>query len=1239
MPSLFHRAAAMLFVLAIVALRPALAADLQPFAIPAKSPTNAVLPDLRGWNEKPAGAKGHVSVGPDGHFQYDGKRLRLLGMVMGAPARAEMPTQAERLARWGFNAARIHGVDNSLCTTSSSTTSRRLNPTVLDNLHYWVNCLAEQGIYSNINLLVTRRFKSDDGLGPEVASMYWKHQHALGFFLDEALAIQKEFATQYLTAPNPYRNSTPLALDPAVALIEINNENGLIGLWYEHAIENMPPAYQARLKSRWNAWLKARYPDKAALDQAWGVIDEPLGSNFLVNGDFAQGIDGFQGWQLWATTGAEWTKTIEPDFNGANACRVAVATSPAWDSSVQLNRLQLSLQTGQSYTLSFWAKASDDTHRSRAVILADNRPWTQISMDTFMQGTTWKKYSRTFRMTLADPRARVAFFVGGSPGAVSIADVQLCTGGRLGGLGPDESLDAGTIRMPIWKDSETLPGQLTDWILFLSELEQHYWATMAAHVRSLGFKSVIMGSSMNCSPANLQADFDASDRHCYWIHPTQGPNFTNGTDLTDWTQEPKAMVNHPETSKARELALSQIAGRPNTISEYGHPLPNPYANDAPIFGPAYAALQDTDGLWFHSFNASPRQFAAGNFDHFGSMSMLANTLIGAALYRRDVAPARNEYVLAMTPAREREILRTKGSRWDIANAKDLGMPATLGLISRTRISIGDNATGLAAPPTSPTGPLYESDTGELRWDVSTPDAGTLTINTSQTKAFVGFGSGLRSELGGVAITTGPTRLNWCTIAISLLQGDAFDNDAGGRALIVTTGDYANTDWVWKDSTHTSISNWGRAPFLTEIIPGEIELPVPAARVKAWALSGEGTRLGEIPIVDKAGRATLTLGTVGNTLWYEVQISPASPTQQPAGPIHAGDHVTLTTLPSSTHQWQISHDGGATWTDIADDLSYSGATTAEIAFTARPEMGGNQLRCLISDGQSPAIATAPTVLTVAWSQFSALSARAHAGTGEQTLTLGFVFAGGGKPAIVRGVGPGLIKGEPNLRGHELADPQLALYELRSGSFAALAHNDNWGGASTLSRKFSELGQGALDPDSKDAALYLETLAQRVYTAQISGVTGTGVALAEAYDADFADKSKRLTALSVRNQVGTGSEVLIAGFVVSGDAPKRVIVRGVGPGLAKDVATYLADPQLHVYRLKADRSGWDLVDSNDNWDGTSATAALFESAGMGKLATGSKDAALVLDLAPGIYTAQVSGEGDTTGVALAEIYETP
>ncbi|MBP7372160.1 MAG: hypothetical protein KA923_04950, partial [Opitutaceae bacterium] len=68
-------------------------------------------------------------------------------------------------------------------------------------------------------------------------------------------------------------------------------------------------------------------------------------------------------------------------------------------------------------------------------------------------------------------------------------------------------------------------------------------------------------------------------------------------------------------------------------------------------------------------------------------------------------------------------------------------------------------------------------------------------------------------------------------------------------------------------------------------------------------------------------------------------------------------------------------------------------------------------------------------------------------------------------------------------------------------------------------------------------------------------------------------------------------------------------------------------------------WTLVGENDDWDGSTDTAALFAAAGMGKLTVGSKDAVLVLTLAPGVYTAQVSGVGATTGVGLVEIYEAP
>jgi hypothetical protein len=149
----------------------------------------------------------------------------------------------------------------------------------------------------------------------------------------------------------------------------------------------------------------------------------------------------------------------------------------------------------------------------------------------------------------------------------------------------------------------------------------------------------------------------------------------------------------------------------------------------------------------------------------------------------------------------------------------------------------------------------------------------------------------------------------------------------------------------------------------------------------------------------------------------------------------------------------------------------------------------------------------------------------------------------------------------------------------------------------------------------------------------------VALAEAYDADLADTSGRLAALSVRSQVRAGDEILIAGFVITGEAPKRVVVRGVGPGLAGAVASPLADPELHVWKLNTATGRWALVGENDDWDSAPATADLFESLGMGALTAGSKDAAVVLTLEPGIYTAQMRGVEGATGVGLVELYEVP
>ena len=172
------------------------------------------------------------------------------------------------------------------------------------------------------------------------------------------------------------------------------------------------------------------------------------------------------------------------------------------------------------------------------------------------------------------------------------------------------------------------------------------------------------------------------------------------------------------------------------------------------------------------------------------------------------------------------------------------------------------------------------------------------------------------------------------------------------------------------------------------------------------------------------------------------------------------------------------------------------------------------------------------------------------------------------------------------------------------------------------------------NSKDAAL-LTSLPAGAYSVQVAAAAAAGVALVEAYDADAGTPPVRLVNLSVRSVAGSDSNVLIAGFVLSGNISKTLLIRGVGPTLAAfGVGGVLADPQLALFDSKGSR-----INQNDNWGGDSTLADAFTSVGAFALPTNSKDAALLVTLPPGAYSAQVSGAGGTTGVALAEIYEVP
>ncbi len=269
----------------------------------------------------------------------------------------------------------------------------------------------------------------------------------------------------------------------------------------------------------------------------------------------------------------------------------------------------------------------------------------------------------------------------------------------------------------------------------------------------------------------------------------------------------------------------------------------------------------------------------------------------------------------------------------------------------------------------------------------------------------------------------------------------------------------------------------------------------------------------------------------------------------------------------------------------------------------------------------------------------LSVRTQAGTGDQTLIVGFAVGGGAgsKPLLIRAVGPTLAAFGVD---GALADPVV---DITTPSGARLAGNDNWGGSAALKNAFAAVGAFGLANDTSADAALLYTAAPASYTATVSsggspgqGAAAAGIALVELYDSGTTNVP-RLTNVSARTQVGVGADALIAGFVVSGNVPKKLLIRATGPTLtAFGVGGALADPVLPVRALGNEN----ILAVNDDWRGTVALKAQFQSVGAFRFfSDASRDAAVAIELPPGAYTATVSGKNNTTGVALVEVYELP
>ena len=367
-------------------------------------------------------------------------------------------------------------------------------------------------------------------------------------------------------------------------------------------------------------------------------------------------------------------------------------------------------------------------------------------------------------------------------------------------------------------------------------------------------------------------------------------------------------------------------------------------------------------------------------------------------------------------------------------------------------------------------------------------------------------------------------------------------------------------------------------------------------------------------------------TVGTSA--EQSTTPVIAAQPRSQAVSAGTAVTFSVSASSalplTYQWQ------------RNGVAIPGATTAVLGI-ARAQAADAGSYTVVVTTTAGTVTSAVATLTLGASRLGNLSVRSTAGTGSDTLIVGCVVGQGDPaPLLVRAIGPALTAfGVTGV----LADPVLTVTDANS---SVVSTNDNWA-AGTNSNQIvavtTRVGAFALATTALDAAL-VANLTPGSYSAVVTGKTpAPGIALMEAYDTSTTNTSARLINMSARTNVGTGGSILIAGFAIQGDAPKQVLIRAIGPSLTQfGVTGVLADPQLALFRQGTTQP----IQQNDNWlAATNAAQVGLAGAQVGafNLPATSRDSAILVTLDPGTYSAQVSGVGNTTGVALVEIYEVP
>ena len=664
--------------------------DFKPFKF-AGRPAEGTIADCSSMNV-PITENERIIVGDDGHLYAAGKRIRIFGTnISQFPPVEEAEYWAKTIASQGYNCVRFHHTDSDWAdcffTHDAGWKRHWFDESAFERFDKFFYELKKAGVYSNINLLTGRTIRPDskNKLPVELKQVKdWKDRHCYGFWNELAREEQEKYAEKILNHKNPYTGLT-YAEDPAVAFVEINNENSMTKGYLDGTLNRFPAKLTEELDVLWTDFLKQKGFSYQSLVKKFNS-NEKTGTN-LISGK--GNLEQHSGAKAELTEKGKDVR-IKVNANG----------SAGWH--VQYDLYGFITEPQQMYTISFKAKASQEASVDISVMM-NHDPWSSLGFSKNVKlSKEWKDYSFTVALLNADEKPR--FTIGGmgiSAGTVfEFSDIQLRKGGNVvcvekSALNTNEAAAKNVasnnadskfiVKFPSLEKYNESPLELRILIAeFLCQIEADYWGSMNDYLKqNLGIKALTFGTALPCAPVRVMSKFDVVDSHAYWNHPAYVKN--------------QSLLTADDGGTLTNLAKLRVYGKPFSVTEYDHPYPNQFSAEMMPMLAVYASLQDWDCVYTFCYDLSQKNpetaKITGYFDQANNPSKIAAVPVASRIFREfKIKPFEKALSYTITPHSADKAISQKGSAWNVVPPESFGVSSKDALFCMVGAVIKDNGT-------------------------------------------------------------------------------------------------------------------------------------------------------------------------------------------------------------------------------------------------------------------------------------------------------------------------------------------------------------------------------------------------------------------------------------------------------------------------------------------------------------------------------------------------------------------